>query len=113
MRRLEIENMTKQELKELIRQSVPAIVKAVVAEIRKDGFDKKERFLTMVEVIPLLDMKKAYIRVKCREGILPHYKRGTKYFFLYSEISNWIQEGKIKTIAEESAELTARIKKRL
>lgn len=104
MKRLEIENITKQEFKNLLQQSIPSIVKSVVEEIRKDGLNQTERFLTMPEAEKLLDMKKSLIQKKCRDGILPHYRQGRNYFFLYSELSYWIKEGKINTIADYQSE---------
>ena len=65
-----------------------------------------EVFLTISEVQKLLDMSKSDIQIKCRNGILPHYKKGRKYFFLYSALAFWIAEGKIKTIADYQSEFS-------
>ena len=68
------------------------------------------------EISELTGYTKKTIYGYCQKNIIPHYKKNGRLFFFKSEIIDWIQSGKQKTINEiesENDEFFASKKKRL
>lgn len=68
------------------------------------------------EIAKLTGYTKKTIYGYCQKNTIPHYKKNGRLFFFKSEIVDWIQSGKQKTISEiesESDEFLASKKKRL
>ena len=87
-----------------------AFLKEALQEIMGDAISKQ------VESLPeILDVKQAakFLRLKLTtlyektsRKLVPHFKKGNKLYFHYSELKQWIKEGKVKTSAEIEGEAT-------
>jgi len=67
----------------------------------------------------ILDMKEAaqYLKISKQtlygmtsKRILTHYKHGHRVYFKKSELDEWVNQGKVKTFAEISAETRSKFK---
>jgi predicted DNA-binding transcriptional regulator AlpA len=92
-----------------------------VAETKKALFELKGMFMDKTKVYKeeaetpikidavaeLTGYKKQTIYEYCRFNKIPYHKKNNRLFFFTSEITDWIKEGKQKTIAEIEAETDA------
>lgn len=59
---------------------------------------------TIDEIVKLTGYSKKTIYGYCQKNTIPHYKKNGRLFFFKSEIIDWIQSGKQKTVKEIEAE---------
>tara|TARA_R110002049_G_scaffold50826_2_gene144415 strand:+ start:224 stop:562 length:339 start_codon:yes stop_codon:yes gene_type:complete len=89
-----------------------------VAETKKAIFEIKNAFIDSNRVHEeqtekpfkidgvekLTGYKKQTIYEFCRSNKIPHHKKNNRLFFFQSEITDWIKQGKRKTLAEIDAD---------
>jgi predicted DNA-binding transcriptional regulator AlpA len=91
-----------------------------VAEAKKDLKELKALFLNKAEttiedetpikidkVSKLIGYKKQTIYEYCRFNKIPYHKKNNRLFFFRSEITDWIKQGKQKTLTEIEADTDA------
>lgn len=65
-------------------------------EDQKIKNDAGEEFLTLEELAARLKLNKMTIYKRCWSNKLPHYRMGTKYLFLLSEVLAALKQGERK-----------------
>lgn len=93
---------SKEELTELISNAVKAVIPDTFSFQKKEP-PKKEVF-GINEASELLGIAKPTIYTKTSKGEIPHYKKGKKLYFKRSELLDWLEDGKRKTLNEELSE---------
>ena len=87
-----------------------AEVKKVLKELKALLLNKAETAtgdetpIKIDEVSKLISYKKQTIYEYCRCNKIPHHKKNNRLFFFKSEITDWIKEGKQKTVTEIEAD---------
>ncbi len=61
--------------------------------------------LTIEQASKLLNLAKPTIYTLTSKAKIPHFKKGKKLYFKRSELLQWIEQGKQKTVAEEQREM--------
>jgi excisionase family DNA binding protein len=92
---------TSDELENLIQNSVR---KAMSEQAGKTETPKTE-FLNLKEAAQYLNLANQTIYGLTSKNEIPFLKRGKKLYFKKSELENWINEGKRKSVAELKKEL--------
>jgi len=91
-----------------------------VAEVKKDLKELKALLLNKAEttigeetpikideVSKLIGYKKQTIYEYCRFNKIPYHKKNNRLFFFRSEITDWVKQGKQKTLIEIEADTDA------
>ena len=96
-----------------------AETKKVLYELKGIFIDKtkvyKEEAETPIKIDAVSEhtgYKKQTIYEYCRLNKIPYHKKNNRLFFFKSEITDWIKEGKQKTIAEIEADTDTFLSKR-
>jgi excisionase family DNA binding protein len=92
---------TSDELESLIQN---CFRKAMSEQTRKSETSKTE-FLNLKEAAQYLNLANQTIYGLTSKNEIPFLKRGKKLYFKKSELENWINEGKRKSVAEIKKEL--------
>ncbi len=92
---------TQDELENLIQNSVR---KALNEQSDKPETTKTE-FLNLKEAAKYLNLANQTIYGLTSKNEIPFLKRGKKLYFKKSELENWINEGKRKSVAEIKKEI--------
>ena len=92
---------TQNELENLIQNSVR---KAMSEQVGKPETPKTD-FLNLKEAAKYLNLANQTIYGLTSKNEIPFLKRGKKLYFKKSELENWINEGKRKSVAEIKKEL--------
>ena len=93
MKRLEIENMTKDELIELIQI-------AIKSELQVSTTKPQKEWLSIKEAAEYINYEEKSIYGLVRKRQIPHYKRG-RLLFKREELRRWIEDSRVGTIQEE------------
>jgi excisionase family DNA binding protein len=92
---------TSDELENLIQISV----RKAMSEQAEKTETPKTGFLNLKEAANYLNLAKQTIYGLTSKNEIPFLKRGKKLYFKKSELENWINEGKRKSVAELKKEL--------
>ena len=94
---------------------LPNLVSSLVSEVNglKSLLLKKEQPRKVDSKIPisineackLLNLSKSTLYGYCQQSLIPQYKQSKKLYFYKSELLEWINNGKVKTINELRDEL--------
>lgn len=92
---------TKEELQNIIQASVN---KALAEYVPVKAEDKSE-FLPIKEACKLLNLARQTIYGLTSKRLIPFIKRGKKLYFKRTDLINWLNEGKKKSVGEIKGEL--------
>lgn len=94
--------LTVGELLEILRQeqAPPAIVRQI------------PEIFGIATLQEITGYSKASIYLKTSTGNIPHFKRDGKLFFRHSEILEWLQENRVKTVSEKLHEMDSQLTRR-
>ena len=95
--------LSKEELSEIVTNSVRAALKSEkpTANIPPS----QPEILTIEQTSKLLNLAKPTIYTLTSKCKIPHFKKGKKLYFKRSELMEWIEGGKQKTISDERKEM--------
>lgn len=88
------------------KEEIRALLKQVVREVLHEFFDSRTSVLSETELIDvkqasiILNLARATVYEKTSLKLIPHYKKGKKLLFKRSELFEWIESGKIDTMAD-------------
>ncbi len=91
-----ITNYTKEELKSLIKD---CLTELIVFKSNPENTDSKE-LLTVADLSQLLGIAKQTVYDKIVRKEIPYHKTGKKLLFRRSEIDEWIDSKRVKTLDE-------------
>ena len=107
--------ISEEELRLIIRQELYTHQKTVhQTEVKKQSeTPENETFVTVQTASTLLclSVQTIYAMIS-KGGILPHYKKGKRLYFLPSELKIWLREGKVKGFNELQQEAENYIKRK-
>lgn len=91
---------TKSEFKELIKNSVSEI-------LTENATNKKEQnfYMNIKETCSFLNLTRPTIYGLTSKRLIPYMKKGKKLYFLKSQLEQWLNEGKKKTVKEIESEI--------
>lgn len=94
MNELMLTSIKKEELSELIEQSV----RKVLLETPVNPSDENESdFLTIEQAAIFVNLAKATIYALCSMGKIPVLKKGKRLYFVKTELTEWLRSGRKKT----------------
>jgi len=100
---MEVPTFTQTQLDVLeIKKGYLKILDQLQKRVKKTTEDKDPK--TIDEIAKLTGYTKKTIYGYCQKNTIPHYKKNGRLFFFKSEIIEWIQSGKQKTIKEIESE---------
>lgn len=96
-------NISEEEFKEFLKDALKETFGEKLSALK----DELPEILDVKQAAQFLKLKLATLYEKTSRKLIPHFKRGNKLYFHLSELQQWINNGKIKTIEEiESEALT-------
>lgn len=94
--------LTVGELLEILRQEQsPSAIEKTIPEI-----------FGIATLQEITGYSKATIYLKTHNKTIPYFKRDGKLFFRHSEILEWIQENRVKTVSEKLHEMDSQLNRR-
>ena len=91
-----ITTITKTEIQQLVEGAVQKALKEKSTSKKSD----QDAFLGVEEAASFLGIAKATLYGKCSKLLVPHFKQGKKLYFRQSELTDYLQSGKRKTIVD-------------
>ena len=88
------------ELETLIENSV----RKVLSEQSRPDSDGTDQLLSITQASNFIGLKVPTLYSKASLGTIPCNKQAGRLYFLKSELTKWIQEGRRKTLSEQTAE---------
>ena len=95
---------SKDELIEIVKNAVESVINSKRNQSEKPPSQLPE-ILTIEQASKLLNLAKPTIYTLTSKAKIPHFKKGKKLYFKRSELLQWIEQGKQKTVAEEQREM--------
>jgi excisionase family DNA binding protein len=96
-------SVSKHELKGIIESSVFAALNKEKPHSEK--VEKNSEILNIEGASEFLSLAKPTIYTLTSKSKIPFFKKGKKLYFKRSELLEWIEQGKQKTVAEEQQEM--------
>lgn len=108
MENQQIYMITEAGIKVLTDQITEKILKAIQPSNTSD----EDAFLSIEETAKIVNLTKATIYGLTHQKVIPYHKRGTRLYFLKSEILQWIRNGKTESKSELELRADAYLSKR-
>ncbi len=89
-------SMTEQEFKEFLKEAL----REVLREEQSTSKEQQPEILDVQQAAHFLKLKITTLYEKTCRKLIPHFKRGNKLYFDFSELQKWVSQGKVKTIDE-------------
>jgi excisionase family DNA binding protein len=108
MQAVTITQITPPELETLIESSLKKVLRTQQTEPPK----QTDQSFDLEGLEAYLRLARATLYGKLANGEVPGHKRGKKWYFLRSEIDDYLRQGRRKTLAETEAEADAYLNER-
>ncbi len=95
-------NMTEEELKNLLRETIEEVLENIGR--RKPS---EQNLLSVEEAAVFLKLKVTTLYEKTSNKLIPHFKKGNRLYFYRNELEAWLRQGKVKTTGELRDEASA------
>jgi excisionase family DNA binding protein len=102
MDNLILTQLTQQEMKKLIKESIREIL---FEEKEKNGGKSTPDFMTIEQAAAFLQMSVQTIYGYTSRKVIPFIKRGKQLRFLRADLENWLVGGKNKSVSEMKQEI--------
>lgn len=96
------------ELEVLIENSI----RKVLSEQSRSDSDGADQLLSISQASKYIGLKVPTLYSKASLGTIPCNKQAGRLYFLKSELTKWIQEGRRKTLTEQSADTLGKLNKK-
>ena len=93
-------NISEQEFKEFLKDALKETFGEKLSALK----DELPEILDVKQAAQFLKLKLATLYEKTSRKLIPHFKKGNKLYFHLSELQQWINNGKVKTIEEIESE---------
>lgn len=89
-------NISEQEFKKFLKDALKETLGEKLSALQ----DELPEILDVKQAAQFLKLKLATLYEKTSRKLIPHFKKGNKLYFHLSELQQWINNGKVKTIGE-------------
>jgi predicted DNA-binding transcriptional regulator AlpA len=100
-----ITTITKTEIQQLIERAVQKALDQKSANQKNE----QDAFLGVEQAASFLGIAKATLYGKCSKLLIPHFKQGKKLYFRQSELTDYLQSGKRKSIQDIQQKVNAQL----